>query len=514
MKSPTYVQFKHSGIVLDLPPEEAPIESWTGGENIQFQDRATRRVGGYASFAAPVSGAGPLFAMSVISGEINYWMYCTASGIYVTDGSLHFDLTPAAGLTPVTAGEWTGCVLNGVPVLNNGREAPLYWNLNTATKCAPLTGWPAGATCKAIRAFKYHLFALNVNNGTTEFPSSLWWSKAALPGTIPAEWTPSATNDAGDMDLGDTIGEIVDGLALRDNFLVYKEFATYSLSYVSGQFVYTSRKLFLTSGVAARNCVAEVDGAHFIFTGGDVIRTDGQNFESLVDLKVKRALSESVDPAQRYISCIASRQRNNQIWVCIPVQGYHGLTRAYIINTITGDVGIRDLPGVAYVARGIVNYGSDSISWDSDPESWDSDVTFWSQQNYDPTEDNLLMCDNIGNKLLAVDVTDLNEGANIFAFAERQSMPLGDNVIRALVSRVVPRVEGMPGDTLFIRTGGQAYFGDPINWSPAVPFVIGQDIGVNVLTEGRLISVRFEGATERQWKVHSYRVAFVELGLY
>jgi len=514
MKSPTYVQFKHSGIVLDIPPEEVSPDNWTSGLNVQFQDNATRRVGGYAAYADPALGTGPQFALSVISEENSYWLYCTASGVYVTDGALHWDITPVGGITPTTVGAWSGCVLNGIPVLNNGLNAPMYWDLSTVSKAKPLPGWKAGATCKAIRAFKYHLFALNVFDGSSDYPSTLWWSKSALPGTIPTEWTPTPSNDAGDMDLGDTLGEIVDGLALRDNLIIYKEFATYSLAYVAGQFVYTSRKLFLTSGVAALNCIAEVDGNHFVFTGNDVIRTDGQNFESLVDLKVKHALVDSIDPAQRRACCIASRQRNNQVWVNIPVQGGNGLTRAYVINTLTGSVGIRDLPGIAYVGRGIVNYGVGSMAWDSDNESWDSDVTFWSQQNYDPTEDSLLMCDEKVNKLWAVDVSDLNDGAKVSAFVGRDSMPLGEKVLRALVTRVVPRVEGQAGDTLYIRTGGQAYFDEPIEWSNPVPFLIGTDVGVNVLTEGRLISVRFEGATDRQWKVHSYRIAYVDLGLY
>lgn len=514
MKSPQYLLFKHSGIVLDLPPEEVPVGNWTGGENVQFQDAATRRVGGYARYADPLLGTGPQFALNVINGENSYWIYCTIDGVYVTDGALHWDITPAGGLLPASVGQWSGCVLNGIPVINNGLNAPMYWDFNTANKLAPLPGWPPGATCKAIRAFKYHLFALGIFDGASDFPASLWWSKSAEPGAIPAEWIPTPANDAGDLNLGDTPGEIVDGLALRDSLIVYKEFATYSLSYVAGQFIYTSRKLFLTSGVAALNCIAEVDGVHFVFTGNDVIRTDGQNFESLVDLKVKHALVDSIDPAQRRACCVASRQRNNQIWVSIPVQGGQGLTRAYVINTLTGDVGIRDLPGVAYVGRGIVNYGAASVAWDSDPQSWDSDVTFWSQQNYDPTEDSLLWCDQDANKLFAVDVSDLADGARVNAFVERASMPLGDQVLRGLVTRIVPRVEGQAGDTITIRTGGQGYFDQPIAWSDPVPFVIGRDVGVNVLTEGRLISVRFEGATDRQWKVHSYRVGFVDLGLY
>ena len=515
MKGPTYVQFKHSGIVLDLPAEEVSPDNWTSGSNIQFQDNATRRVGGYAQFAGTLSGAtGPLFAMSVDSGAITYWIYCTSANVYVTDGTTHFDITPTVPQTGVLPGRWSGCILNGIPVINSGYGPPLFWDLNTANKCSTLTGWPTGATCKTIRAFKYHLFALNVTSSSVNYQATLWWSKSALPGTIPAEWTPSATNDAGDLDLGDTPGAIVDGLAMRDNFMVYKEFATYALSYVAGQFIYTSRKIFLTSGVVALNCITEVDGAHFVFTGTDIIRTDGQNFTSLVDLKVKNYLTNSIDPAQIDQCCIVYRQRNNQIWVCVPIQGGSGLTRAFVINTLNGSIGIRNLPGVSHVSRGVVIVGATTTSWDSDSQAWFRDITYWNQQAYDPSDDGVLMCDTAAKKLWAVDVSDTDNGALVSAFIERASLPIGDHVLHALVTRVVPRLEGTSGDVIYIRTGGQAFFDQPISWSSPVPFVIGTDVAVNVLTEGRLISVNFSADTSRQWKIHSYRLGYVDLGLY
>ena len=65
-----------------------------------------------------------------------------------------------------------------------------------------------------------------------------------------------------------------------------------------------------------------------------------------------------------------------------------------------------------------------------------------------------------------------------------------------------------------IRVGGQAYFDRPIQWSNPVPFTIGTDVAVDVQVEGRLISVRFEGTTSRAWKLHSYRLGIVDLGLF
>jgi hypothetical protein len=513
MKSHQFSSHKHSGIIMDLPPEEVPDGNWTGGSNVQFQDMATTRVGGYARFAGTPAGS-PIFAINALQGAESYWIYCSTNKVFVTDGTTHWDITPAGGLGTCKVGEWTACTLNGIPVLNNGINPPFSWNFNTGTRCAYLPGWPAGAYCKAIRAFKYHLFALNVFNGTAQFGNSLWWSAGAEPGALPATWIPAPDNDAGDMILADTQGDIVDGLSLRDAFIVYKSFTTYALSYVAGQYVYTQRKLFLTTGIQSSNCVTEINGEHWVFTGTDLIRHDGQNFKSILTNKVKTTLVNSIDPGKISWVCVTARHRNNQIWVNIPTDGQPYLNKAYIVNVLTEDIGIRELPQVAYVARGIVNIGVGSVSWASDNDSWDSDITFWDQANYSPTEDSVLLCDEDSIALWDADYSDSNNGQPVSAFVERQAMPIGDNLMRAMITRVIPRLDGEPGETINIRVGGQAYFGQPINWSDPQPFVIGQDVGVNCQVEGRLMSVRFEGNTLRKWKVHSYKLEFAELGLY
>jgi hypothetical protein len=515
MKPHEFSQFKHWGIVTDLPPEEVDPRFWTDCSNFRFQDQACVRVGGYDAFAAPLLGA-PIFAMQCQLGAVAYWIYCGTQNVYVTDGETHWDITPTAGLSLCEAGDWTGCLLNGIPVLSNGVNEPIYWDFNTTARCAKLPGWPTGASCLAIRAFKYHLFALNIFDGGTRQPNTIWWSAGAAPGAIPQEWVPDPDNDAGDMVLADGGGDVVDGLALRDTFIVYKQTATFALNYVAGQYVYTQRKLFLTSGLQGRNCVMELNGEHWCFTGTDVIRHDGQNFTSLVENKVKHRLVESIDPNRTKLCCVSQRARAQQFWVCIPENGKPDLSVAYVFNVITGDCGVRELPGVVFAARGLVTTSGDNISWDSDttPIAWDDDIGMWDQASFSPTYDSMLLCDAEQSKLWNVDNSDLADGQPLYAFLERQSLPINNPIQRALVVRVLPRITGGAGETIQIRVGGQPVFGAPITWSDPKDFVIGQDAAVDVQTEGRLISVRFEGTTRQQWKLHSYRLEAVDLGLF
>lgn len=512
MKQAMWEPAQQLGIILDKPPEEVPPGNWTGGLNVAFRDGMTTRVGGYERYADPLAAPSPLYALNVIIGPDSYWLYMTVNKVYVTDGANHWDLTPVGGLSTSEAGDWSGCILNGIPCVNNGSDPPMYWNLNTGTKLQTLPGWPAGATCRALRATKYHLMALNITEGVQNFPTQVWWSAGAQAGSLPTEWTPTASNDAGDVVLGDSPGGIVDGLALRDVFIVYKEFSTYVMQYVAGQYVFTARKLFLTMGVQALNCVVEANGMHWLFTGTDVVRHDGQNYVSVVDEKVKRTMVESIEPSKTKMCCVESRILNQQIWVCIPEANEQWLTKAYVIDAAGGDIGIRALPKAAAVCRGIVADVGAGNSWDVDSAPWSSDPTFWNQQSYSPTQDSLLMVDSVNARLYSVDVIDTADGAPLYAYVERLGAALGDFVKHKVITGLVPRIEGEPGDVLTITLGGQAWFDQPIQWGTPQPFVIGQDIAVSDIVEGRLLSVRFEGTTSSVWKLYKYSVKYTEMG--
>jgi hypothetical protein len=511
MKQTQPLQVQHLGIVLDKPPEEVSGDTWTGGQNVAFRDGMTYRTGGYERYAEPPLFP-PLFAMNVIVGPESYWLYCGVTQVAVTDGTTHWDLTPPGGLAISEAGDWSGCILNGIPCVNNGSDPPMYWNLTFSADLLVLPGWPAGATCKALRATKYHLIALNISEGVTNYGSQVWWSAAAAAGTLPAEWTPTASNDAGDLVFGDTPGVIVDGLALRDQFVVYKEFSTHVMQYVAGTYVWTGRKLYLTTGVQALNCVVEANGMHWLFTGTDVVRHDGQTYASVVDEKVKETLVKSIDPGKTKMCCVESRILNQQVWVCIPEQGNAWLNKAYVIDFLTGDIGIRLLPQVASVCRGVVAQVPGGNSWNADNRSWDSDITFWDQQSFSPTQDSALMCDARLGKLYSVDTSDLADGQPVAAYVERLGAQLGDGTAHYVVTGIVPRIKGQAGDVLTITLGGQPWFDKPVTWGDPQQYVIGTDSKVDSIVEGKLLSVRIEGTTAAVWQLYRYDVRFAPMG--
>lgn len=513
MKQTTPLRTQHLGIVIDRPPEEVEPNAWTGGSNVQFMNGATARVGGYQPWADPLPTLQPLFAMNVIIGPDSYWLYCTVDKVWVTNGLIHWDITKAGGMATSEAGDWSGCILNGIPCINNGSDAPMYWDLNTSHPVATLPGWPSGATCKSLRATKYHLMALNISEANLNYGSQVWWSSAAAAGALPQEWTPTASNDAGDTVCGDSPGDIIDGLALRDVFIVYKAFSTYIMQYVAGTYVFTTRKLFDTTGIQALNCAVEVNGTHYVFTGTDVIRHDGQSYVSVADDKVKLALVQSIEPSKTKMCQVEARILEGLIWVCIPETGHSWLSKAYILDTQAGDWGIRVLPDVAHVARGIVADTGIANNWDADNESWDSDTTFWDQQTYSPTQDSMLMADAVHSKLLSVDSIETANGAPVYAWVEKLGAIINaDGFGHQVVTAVIPRIEGMEGEVLQITLGGQPWFDRPITWGVTQEYIIGTDHQVNDIVEGRLLALRIEGTTQGVWRLYSYSIKTATMG--
>lgn len=508
-----FATFKHTGIVTDQPPGELEPTVWTGGLNVKFQEKGTRRAGGTARYFQ--GSAAPIFAMNLQAGIKNWWIYCGDNRVWVTDGNTHHDITPELGLSTCKAGDWTGTVINGIPVLCNAIDEPIYWDLDTANKCQIIPGWGMGYSCRAIRAYKYHLIALAPRSiiGIEE-PHTVWWSSAAPPGAIPAQWEPAPDNDAGDVELSDTQSGIIDGLPLRDLFIVYKRDATYAMQYIGGQLVMAQRKLFLTSGLANKNCVQEIDGQHWVFTGTDVIIHDGNNYRSAVADKVQRALSDGVDPDTVHLSCMIHRFRNNQVWLAIANTGNDRLNVAYSINTKTLDVGIIDLPQVVYLATGLVDKALSVPTWDADAENWDADETAWNTAAYSPSADSVVLCDELNAQVLVSDLTIGTNTLEITSWVERTGLQLDDGIGRNFVTRLIPRLEGKEGDTAYFRVGAAAFFGQPPTWSPPVPFVIGQDIACHVQVEGRLVAVRMDIHTRYDWKLHSYKLEYEPQGLY
>lgn len=503
-------------VLEDVEASEVPPEFYTEARNVNFRNELAQRVEGYdAIFAGPV--AAPLHLRPVLTPTVAYWAYGCSDKIGVTDGATHSDITPTPAPNSIDANDWTSSMLNGVPVLNPRLSQPVYWDTAPSNPCVALPGWPAGYLVDAMRSFKNYLIGMGVNDGSSYDPNLVIWSDAAPAGQLPASWTPAANNDAGDVSLADTPGAVIDGAPLRDQFMLYKRGSTYSLDYIGGNFIFNRRKLFVTSGVLARNCITEVRGRHIVLADGDVIMHDGFQAESIVDRKWRRFLFDNIDGQYFYNAFVARNEAKSEVWFCVPFKGDQYPSKAVVWNYQENRFGLRELCTqtlATHAASGIVPAAAaPGASWDSSTGTWDSSTTIWNQTNFNPAEDELVQA-NIDSTFYAIDLGSDAAGVPIDARLLRESLDFGEPDRVKTVRAVWPRITGAKNGSVSIRIGSQEKPFDPILWSAAVPFNTDADEKVDTFTTGRFISVEVISSGGAPWRCSGFDFEYTRRGRY
>jgi len=518
---------KFKGIVKDIPPMELmEVPVWTEGRNVHFDDGSTHRVGGYGRMAdALPAGAEPVFLHPVLTPDAAYWMYVSDDGItvtiYVTDGSTHYDITPAAGLTTGGVGIWTGTTLNGLPCLNNSIDVPFWWDGDTGNVCQPLPDWPATTRAGSIRAYKYFLVAVNLVIDGVAVPNMIMWSDAADPNSVPGSWTPLPSNSAGDNILAEELGGIVDCEVLRDQLIIYRQHSTATCSYVAGQYVFVFRELFNTSGIQALNCAQEVRGHHYVITDDDIIMHDGNTFKTIVDNILRRFIFAGISPELQSICCTAVRTSIDEVWFAFPSVDSTLLDIVAIYSLEDKVFGIREVPDVAHIKTGIIPDDDYDNTWDESLYIWQEDPRFWGEANYSITNDGLLMADPAVARLLHVDKLHSNDGEPVVAFVERTFHTLGGEQgiwSNCLTQDIWPNITGSDGNKLQIRIGAAQSPSHAIEWGPTVDYTIGEKPPhvpkIDSLVHGRFMCMRFSSTGGDPWQLHRVGIEYVELGKY
>lgn len=509
-----------AGVIKDLSKHELPLPAWTDANNVRFLDGYAQQFLGHGS-AYGTPAVIPYHVVPVIVGSTRYWLYAGAEKIYavtITGGAaVHTNLTRQTASVDVNytgvPNAWTSCLLSGIPILNAGNlvDPPQQWDLNIANRMTTLSNWPANTFCESLRSYKNFLVALNVTKAGVNFRHMVKWSTPAEPGSVPATWDPAdQTQDAGENDLASSPGDIIDGLQLRDSFMIYKEDSIWRMTYVGGIYVMDFQQVTGTSGALNRNCIAEVDGFHFVLTGSDVIVHDGQNATSILDKQARRALFQDFDVSAIDRAFVCKNPFLNEVWVFYPQAGNSIPNKALVWNYRDKTVSYRDVPAVHHANYGSVD-GALSDSWDSDGDPWNSDLTLWNGPDFTPNTTRVLMASN-AQKLYLLDTSASFDGVQPTWYLERVGLSFGNPETRKLVRGIRLRVTGAVGSTVMVKIG---YSDDPYiepTYMPAVTHTIGTTVSCDVFTAGRYIAVRIESGTAFFARLDSYDIDIVEDG--
>ena len=490
---------------VDISPYELPPTVWSSVTNATYDASGTKRVMGATQVYPSPLPIQPIFAMPWNDGAGDTWLYANLASIRKINSS-GVSATMASGLTATFEKGWQGDVFNGVAVMNNGVDAPLY--TDTASTMVALPGWPATQTAKVVRPFQNYLIALNIGSASAQNPSRIHWSDSADVGTVPADWDyADPASRSGITDLADTPGIIIDGKALGNSFIVYKEDAVWSLTYVGGTYVFNLRKIFDdNNGILAEGCVATFEGKHFVLTKGDAYVHDGISKQSVMSNRVKRLLS-SIDGTLYERTKVVADNNSKEIIIYYVTSNdpTQTATEALTWNWETNTWGKRSMVGVSFIAEGAINDSASDI-WDNDTATWGSDTTPWNEQAGGVTNKKMLAVDYTNSKFLELNRGTTWDGTSYVTTLERLGFDFGSDSTKKRVKAIFPHISGSLGSTVNVEVGHEDPEFSGVTWEGPYPFRVGVDYKVDCRVYGRNLSIRFTSDDDTLWALHGYSV--------
>ena len=502
------------GLNRDLSNHELPINAWTDCQNIRFLDGYASQFLGHGEVYNSALDI-PQHVLPCSVAGVKYWLYFTPTKTYAVTNtagaSVHTDITHATYRTGVS-NLWTSTLLSGVPIVNAGDgKVPMAWSLSLGAKFVDLTNWQAGVSCKSIRSFKNFLIALNVTKSGTNYPYMVKWSHPADPGGLPASWNEAdATKQAGEADISEGYDQIVDGMQLRDSFMIYKEQSVWRMDFIGGNYIFKFTKVLGKSGAMNQNCIADIDGYHVVLTNNDVIIHDGNTATSVLDKMTRRWLFQNID-VNNYSKCfVFANPFFNEVYICYPQIGSTSCDKAIVYNYKDKTVSARDMPNANHAAYGSVDNGLSS-NWSQDSSTWDSDLGIWDGGDFVPSSARVILGSNDA-KLYILDASSSFNGVIPNAYLERRGLSFDAPESMKLVKGIRPRITGNVGETVQIQVGSQS---DPFTepaWGSVMNHVIGSTISNDCLVSGRYIAVKFSTGSAFSWRIDSFDIDVQQTG--
>lgn len=317
----------------DLPQDATEPTVWTGLGDVVPEDGVGKRFLGFNAESVGAGGFltrpqwanpfrsntgldGILYAGDDIAGPRFRLVRLLSTGA-------HTDITPAfwAAAATTALNATTGGSFGPGVIVNNPRFPAAY--ISSAGVATDMTAAVPLMTFSAVRPYKYMAVGVSDTN-TAGALNTVRWTASAVPGAAPGTFLPAAGNDAGSVDLTSAgQGLPVDGGQLGEDFIIYGENAMWVMTYVGGATVMTVRRISADTGIAYRNCWAEVPGGHVVLTKDDIVLVNQTGVvKSLAHGRVRRhffrqGLMTSSSTKQQLCQVWHERSRS-RVWVCRP----------------------------------------------------------------------------------------------------------------------------------------------------------------------------------------------------
>lgn len=366
------------GVNTDWSSFDLPATAWTFGSNVRFMDNRIKRGPVFSSIANLSTNTSPraFRAYRLLNGSFDF-LLLNKDGTVVswrcsgpTGTPVETDLT-VSGWTPDSPYPklpYTTELFNDVLYLNRSDRVP--WAKSSADNSfVTLDNWDTNWRCDALRSFSGVLVAINVTKGGTKYPSMVKTSDFTVAGSVPGTWVANTTNSATENLLTDLNSPLVDGMSLRDRFILYAGNETWAMEYRGDNEMFNYKRLFYDRGLISQNCVTEYQSIHYVFGNDDIWQHDGYTHKSIAIGRVRDFVFQNLVRTEAHQFFVVNNPKLGEIIFCyvsndsyaqFPVGGtlgYPGCNRAAVYNHIYDTWTFFDLPYLVGASSGPVYTG-------------------------------------------------------------------------------------------------------------------------------------------------------------
>jgi hypothetical protein len=524
------------GVITDVNDVDLPIEAVSDARNVRFADGRITNAHVWRLAKSSPSGGTPVFSFTVENtndSDILGYVASDGSAFHIYNGAetnvTPGSFTPAASVAPISVAE-----LQGVTYLNQQDRVPWYFN-SISTDYDELPNWDADHRCKVIRSFKDYLIALNVTKTSAVYPNMVKWSDIAQYDDYPASWDETdPTNSAGENSLSEIQTEILDGMSLRNSFIIYASDQVWAMESTDGPDVFQFFKAFGDHGILNLNCVQEVDGAHLVFDDDDIYMHDGVSPpKSICDGRVRKRIFRNLDLSKRTIAFSYHHRAASEVWFCYNSREsnlkwdgadctYCNIAAAY--NYISDTWTFHDLPNITSMTdvswQESTNYDASAISYASYGSTYADIIANATRSSFCPsiaatgvtTTRFLNMDSGINTSLPFAEVAELV----VEPFAVRTGLDLDEAIPELKTYKnyrsVYPQVTVSDEEAvLSFKFGGVDYPQQALEWDTLQTFDPVGDYKIDTRSRGRYLAWYFIGENANTYTLSGFDLDLVSV---
>ena len=517
--------FGKSGLNTDLPAWDLPLSFLTNAQNYRIFNNKIFGFGGTKKHVDLPGGFNAYHVLFTPTPTDNYWMFA-GDQIWVYDGTTFTQIGDTLPNYAHSPNGWTNCKLGRVPILNNRGYYPTYWNpQETDTKLAILPfdatdNWEAKQwSCRAMRSFGPYLIALNMKEGVDEYPDTVRWSHPAERNGIPPTWDETdPASLAGINVLGGDGGDIIDGLALRNSFVIYRDNGITVLDYSNDSYVFNARNLTSSIHIANANCISEVKGMHFVVCSNDVVAVTGDQVKSLMHERIRVRYASVVNQDAMDFAYAVHNTTTKEFWAFVPTGDAIYPSEAWVYNYKEDTWSIHDVNLPPHADFG--NLDSNTRIWGDqvDPgllpdiwdETWDTATGNWARKNNSVFNSTMLGPDLAAPSSVQL-LDQFNSETDYLTVLERTDYNLTNMQDVNTITRIYPHIKGTSEVTFTV--GSQDHAGAPVRWKPSVKFDPKRQRKIDVRTTGELFSFKITVGTNSSFEFSGMDIEYVQDGL-